>query len=264
MGNDGGSIPHRAEVVKQKKKEERKDQFEMARAKSRLCAISKNPLREPIAVCKLGLLYNKEEIIKRLIEKEVPRAFRHIKKLKDVKEVKCQTRVDPKDDDYIVLVCPVSQTEFNGFNAFSVSWPCGCAFSDEAMQELKSNEKCLNCGIEIKKEDIISLNQTADQQLDYLVAFDEKERLEKEERDKKKKAKKNNKRSNKDRENGSDQEEIKKEENSDGIDANKRQKTDQNKKPEEKSEVFKSLFHKQFEENKDMDFLCRNVKYGLH
>jgi hypothetical protein len=88
MGNDGGSISHRTEMVKTKQKEERKDNFEMARAKSRFCAMTKEPLREPIAVCKMGMLYNKEEIIKRLIEKTIPRAFRHIKKLKDVKEAK--------------------------------------------------------------------------------------------------------------------------------------------------------------------------------
>lgn len=88
MGNDGGSIPHRAEMVKTKKKEEYKDNFEIARAKSRLCSMSKEPLRKPIAVCRMGLLYNKEEVVKRLIEKSIPRAFRHIKKLKDIKEAK--------------------------------------------------------------------------------------------------------------------------------------------------------------------------------
>jgi len=87
MGNDGGSIPHRTEVVKTKQKEERKDNFEIAKAKASLCAISKEPLKKPIAVCRMGLLYNKEELVKRLIEKTIPGAFRHIRKLKDVKEV---------------------------------------------------------------------------------------------------------------------------------------------------------------------------------
>jgi len=45
MGNDGGSISQRTEMVKTKKKEERKENFEMARAKARLCAISKTPLQ---------------------------------------------------------------------------------------------------------------------------------------------------------------------------------------------------------------------------
>jgi hypothetical protein len=121
MGNDGGSIPHRAEVVKNKKKEERKDQFEMARAKSRMCSISKDKLREPLVVCKMGLLYNKEEIIKRLIEKNIPNAFRHIKKLKDVKEGKVSSR-KVENEDTIVIYCSISQIEFNGFHKFLMNW----------------------------------------------------------------------------------------------------------------------------------------------
>jgi hypothetical protein len=38
-----------------------------------------------MVVCKLGHLYNKENILKGLLEKSLPHAFRHIKKLKDVK-----------------------------------------------------------------------------------------------------------------------------------------------------------------------------------
>ena len=66
------------------------ENYEIAKAKSRLCAISKDPLREPISMCRLGLLYNKEEVIKHLIEKNMPKAFRHIKKLKDIKELKAE------------------------------------------------------------------------------------------------------------------------------------------------------------------------------
>ena len=92
MGNDGGSIPHRREVVKTKQHEERKENYEIARSKARLCAISKNPFTPPLVICRLGLIYNKEEIIKRLIEKNMPQAFRHIKKLKDVKELQCEVQ----------------------------------------------------------------------------------------------------------------------------------------------------------------------------
>jgi hypothetical protein len=69
MGNDGGSIPKRRDMVRERKREEKIENFEMAKTKSTLCAISKEPLRPPLVVCRLGLLYNKEEIVKRLIEK---------------------------------------------------------------------------------------------------------------------------------------------------------------------------------------------------
>jgi hypothetical protein len=62
-----------------------------------LCQISKEPLQAPslndksnIYVCKLGYIYNKEELLKKLIEKQMPKEFIHIKKLKDVKDVKSE------------------------------------------------------------------------------------------------------------------------------------------------------------------------------
>ena len=81
MGNDGGSIPKRSEVVKQKKVHANVDKAAKAKARSTLCAISKEPLRAPIVACKRGLLYNKEQLIKRLLEKTMPYEFRHIHKL---------------------------------------------------------------------------------------------------------------------------------------------------------------------------------------
>lgn len=87
MGNDGGSIPHRRELVKQRKKEEKMDNDEMAKVKSQLCALSKEPLKQPIVACRLGRLYNKEDVIRRMIEKTIPSGLRHLRKLKDIREV---------------------------------------------------------------------------------------------------------------------------------------------------------------------------------
>ncbi len=155
MGNDGGSIPKRREVVKQKQREERKENFEIAKAKSRLCALTKDQLSRHVTVCRMGLLYNKEELIKKLIEKNMPKAFRHIKKLKDVRDIKAAFK-----DGEETMVCPVSQREMNGFHPFVVLWGCGCVLSEEACKELKMTDTCLSCGQEIKdkQNDIISLN----------------------------------------------------------------------------------------------------------
>jgi hypothetical protein len=174
MGNDGGSFSQRTEMVKTKKKEEKKDNFEIAKAKSRLCAMTKEPLKKPIAVCRMGMLYNKEEIIKRLIEKTIPRAFRHIRKLKDIKEANVELRTN-KEDGSNVIVCPVSQIEMNGFNHFLMLWGCGCIFSEEAAKELGGlKDQCISCGSKIEsKSDIVSLNQTPDEQLQFLKEFDE-------------------------------------------------------------------------------------------
>lgn len=81
MGNDGGSIPKRSEVVKKKRNHTEVDKQAKNFAKSSLCAMSKEPLRTPVVACKRGLLYNKEHLIKRLLEKTMPKEFRHIAKL---------------------------------------------------------------------------------------------------------------------------------------------------------------------------------------
>ena len=43
MGNDGGSIPKRREVVREKHREERKENYEIAKAKARLPQNPKTP-----------------------------------------------------------------------------------------------------------------------------------------------------------------------------------------------------------------------------
>ncbi len=80
----------------------------MAKAKSKLCALTKDALgRQHVVVCRLGLLYNKEEVIKKMIEKNMPKAFRHIRKIsRDVKEVKAQFK--EQDDGSNIIVCPIS------------------------------------------------------------------------------------------------------------------------------------------------------------
>ena len=63
MGNDGGSFGHRAEMVKMKRRKEKVGDFQAAKMKASLCTLSKEPLKMPVCICKLGDLYNKEELI---------------------------------------------------------------------------------------------------------------------------------------------------------------------------------------------------------
>ncbi len=44
--------------------------------------MSKEPLRCPIVACELGFLYNKETVLKHLLDKTIPENFSHIKSLK--------------------------------------------------------------------------------------------------------------------------------------------------------------------------------------
>lgn len=90
MGNDGGSIPLRRELVKSKPKQEQRDEQNVLRALWLFCALSKvssrrckqivrsiadkvlhqNPLAAPITADPLGKLYNKQSIIEFLLDRE--------------------------------------------------------------------------------------------------------------------------------------------------------------------------------------------------
>ena len=85
MGNDGGSIPKRSEVVKQKK---RAFKLEKVAVGSGVCSLTKEPLKQPLVACKRGLIYNKESLMKLMVDKAVPYAFRHIKRLSDLVNIK--------------------------------------------------------------------------------------------------------------------------------------------------------------------------------
>lgn len=82
MGCDGGSIPRRDELVKLKKKAEKVDPAEVERIKWFTCALSNDKLKEPIVACELGHLYNKEAVIRSLLDKNVDEKFNHIRNLK--------------------------------------------------------------------------------------------------------------------------------------------------------------------------------------
>ena len=48
------------------------------------CAASSHPLKAPIVVCDLGYLYNKEDLIEKMLSKTLPAELSHLRSLKDV------------------------------------------------------------------------------------------------------------------------------------------------------------------------------------
>lgn len=69
MGNDGGSIPYRIDLVKTKAKEEKTDEKALARQLWLLCALSHRPLGQPVVTDALGKLYNKDAVIEYLLDR---------------------------------------------------------------------------------------------------------------------------------------------------------------------------------------------------
>ncbi|XP_062575719.1 replication termination factor 2-like [Saccostrea cucullata] len=171
MGCDGGTIPKRDELVRTKKKPEQKDKTADLDAKWKHCAITQEPLREPIMACELGRLYNKEAVLEFLIDRtkfECAPSFEHLRGLKDLKELKLTENKgygrpkSEKGDSYIdtqdaKYICPVVGITMNGKHGFSFIWSCGCVLSDRALKEVKS-DICHKCNSKFSRDDVITLN----------------------------------------------------------------------------------------------------------
>ncbi|EDV23447.1 uncharacterized protein TRIADDRAFT_58086 [Trichoplax adhaerens] len=162
MGNDGGSIPRRGELVKTKKKPEKVEKDYELQARWRHCTITQQHLQLPMVGCELGKLYNKDAIIEYLLDKESSDNCPHIRGLKDVKELKlainpaysendskrwvADSYYDHQDSEFI---CPVV--------GFCFLWNCGCVLSERALKEIPI-KKCPSCNKEYDDNDIIVIN----------------------------------------------------------------------------------------------------------
>ena len=106
--------------------------------------MSKEPLRAPVVACKRGLLYNKEHLTKRLLEKTVPREFRHIKKpSRDTCQVSPRSLITEEVDgetSRLHLQCALSQKTLNGIVKFVIGFKCGCLLSNSALDMISGEE----------------------------------------------------------------------------------------------------------------------------
>ena len=57
-------------------------------ARARFCNLTNQPLAKPLAVCKLGYIYNYERVLESAVQKTLPSKYAYIKKLSDIKQVK--------------------------------------------------------------------------------------------------------------------------------------------------------------------------------
>ncbi|KAF6201998.1 hypothetical protein GE061_004394 [Apolygus lucorum] len=172
MGCDGGTIPKRDELVRTKKKAEQKDKVSELNFLWQHCAISQTPLREPIVACGLGKLYNKDAVIMGILDKSaMPETAKHIKSMKDVKELNLTknptyasgaTKGDSYDDHQnSPYICPVLGLEMNGRFKFCFYWSCACVFSERALKGLKSTN-CHKCQKPSDESEIVIMNAIDD------------------------------------------------------------------------------------------------------
>ncbi|XP_074351274.1 uncharacterized protein LOC141690369 [Apium graveolens] len=158
-GGDGGSTCAESRDcylnMYASKKPDKVDPNEQRLSKWLNCALSNEPLKNPIVVDYLGNLFNKECLVEGILKKNLPKCFRHVKSLKDMIVVK-MSEIRDSDSDTLYQ-CPISGLEFNGKYKFLALRSCGHVLSAKALKEVKS-PGCLVCHKEFEESDKIVIN----------------------------------------------------------------------------------------------------------
>lgn len=179
MGCDGGTIPKRNEIVKNKQSNHNRDKDADLSARWQFCYLSGLRLKKPIVACQLGRLYNKDAILEYLIELKSPHGsdgdppsnsskVSHIKSLKDVKTLNLREKTDFDQGRQATssteafkaqYSCPISGLDINGKYKFYFLFSCGCVFSERALKEVSNEHQCIVCSNPYNPDvDLIVLN----------------------------------------------------------------------------------------------------------
>lgn len=182
MGNDGGSIPTRRELVKNAARNPNNTELKAKVLESQThawttCPLSNRPLAAPIVSDCAGMLYNKDAILEQLLPKDddVPAATikekedilqGRVKGLRDVVEVKFSILKEGKDEKKI---CPITSKELGPSTKSVYLVPCGHAFSEVAIREV-AGETCVECNETYKSGDIIPILPLVKEDIERLAA----------------------------------------------------------------------------------------------
>ncbi|KAJ7070341.1 DUF602-domain-containing protein [Mycena belliarum] len=206
MGNDGGSIPDRRDLVRSKPKAEAPDKANQSRARWHFCALSKRRLQEPVVSCVLGKLYNKDAIIEFLLDRDAygdgENICGHIRSLKDIKTLTLTANPAPvqpntEPSEHPQFVCPLTLKEMNGVLPFVYLRPCGCVFAAAGLAAVRvapadvqeGKDTCPQCAAKYSHAfDCVSLNPAPDEERRLRDALAAQRLLEPVKKSKKRKA----------------------------------------------------------------------------
>ncbi|KAF2720674.1 DUF602 domain-containing protein [Polychaeton citri CBS 116435] len=175
MGNDGGSIPTRRELVKEAARnrtstEIKESQHEQQEYHWTTDPVSHQPLSQPVVSDCNGRLYNKDIILEFLVEgqraEDVEKVtLGSIKSLRDIVEVKFEVDVEATKQANGSArreqwKCPVTGDGLGPSSKAVYLVPCGHAFSGAAVKEV-SGERCLVCDQQYATNDIIPILATS-------------------------------------------------------------------------------------------------------
>ncbi|KAN0063775.1 Replication termination factor 2 [Thecaphora frezii] len=157
MGNDGGSIARREELVRTKAVSQKAHPDTVRQALWSLCTLSRQPLRPPVVSDALGRLYNKDAVVQYLLHRnERARggvddiAAGHIRGLKDVKQLTLTRNPNYRppsptssssESAAAAFICPLTAKEMNGKHRFVYITTCGCVMSESGLRAIASEAR---------------------------------------------------------------------------------------------------------------------------
>lgn len=128
-----------------------------------LCAVSQKALTPPIAVCELGYLYNKEELIERMLKKTLPPDQAHVTSMRCVADATLCPNPSYKpseqahraggDEDEVPFMCPVASVPMNGRHKFVFLRASGHVVSERAFKEMAGGKRCPVTDVPIESDE---------------------------------------------------------------------------------------------------------------
>ncbi|KAL4930697.1 uncharacterized protein BDV17DRAFT_289544 [Aspergillus undulatus] len=192
MGNDGGSIPTRRELVREAARNPstaqlKETQRELQEHFWTTCPLSHNALQRPIVSDCAGNLYNKDAILKFLLPGDDVEGISskadceeilagRVKGLRDVVELKFEvdtereehTNASAKLEKKEGWICPVTAKQLGPSVKSVYLVPCGHVFSEEAVRQLKG-DKCLQCNESYTEDNVIPIIPTKEDDKKKLI-----------------------------------------------------------------------------------------------
>ncbi|KAG8626417.1 hypothetical protein KVT40_005362 [Elsinoe batatas] len=174
MGNDGGSIPKRRELVKEAARNPttaqiKETQHEQQEYYWSTDPLSRRPLARPIVSDSNGKLYNKDSILEHLLSASDPDANTteaelilqgSVKSLKDVVELQLNVAEQDKDEKNETWICPVTSDKLGPGSKAVYLVPCGHVFAGVAIKEV-AGDKCVVCDTAFAENDVIPILPTS-------------------------------------------------------------------------------------------------------
>lgn len=176
MGNDGGSIPTRRELVKEAARNPTTTELKATQTESQAYHWTHDPLTRqalstPIVSDSNGRLYNKDSILEFLLpaptndvaavqqkEEAEKVVLGAVKSLKDVVEIRFEVEKEAKDGQAEVWRCPITSSVLGPGSKAVYLVPCGHAFSGTAIKEVGGEgSRCLVCEADFAQNDVVPI-----------------------------------------------------------------------------------------------------------